>query len=147
MQREIKYRGKDVKSKQWIYGTYYKHEKVTLCPMGLTEKDIKENELHLIINGGFSDWNLPAKLNGYEVIPETVGQFTGLTDKNEKDIYEGDIYHQGDKNILYVVVWHDNGFVGKQIRANSYAGLSYWKDRIEILGNIHDNPELLGIHN
>jgi len=72
-----------------------------------------------------------------------VEQFTGLTDKNGVKIFEGDIYTHGDMNILYVVVWHDTGFIGKQIGSSSYAGLKHWLDCTEVIGNIHDNPELL----
>lgn len=71
-------------------------------------------------------------------------QYTGLKDKNGKEIYEGDIYHVGDKNIRYLVVWFDSGFEGKQLRSTSYAGLKSWAKDIEILGNIYENPELLG---
>lgn len=70
-------------------------------------------------------------------------QWTGLKDKNGVEIFEGDVYHQGDPNIKYVVVWHDTGLKGKQLGSSSYAGISYWQDRIEIIGNIHLNPELL----
>ena len=70
-------------------------------------------------------------------------QYTGLKDKNGKEIYEGDIYHVGDKNIRYLVVWFDSGFEGKQLRSTSYAGLESWAKDIEILGNIYENPELL----
>lgn len=70
-------------------------------------------------------------------------QYTGLKDKNGKEIYEGDIYHVGDKNIRYLVVWFDSGFKGKQLRSTSYAGLESWAKDIEILGNIYENPELL----
>ncbi len=73
----------------------------------------------------------------------TLMQFTGLTDKNGKDIYEGDIYYQGDKNILYVVVWHDTGLIGHQVGSSSYAGLTYWNDKIEVIGNVYENPELI----
>lgn len=72
-------------------------------------------------------------------------QCTGLKDKNEKEIYEGDIYHMGDKNIKYVVVYEDAGFKGKQLGTSSYAGLSYWQDKIEIIGNIYKNPLLLEV--
>jgi len=68
-------------------------------------------------------------------------QYTGLKDKNDKEIYEGDIYHMGDKNIRYVVVWNDTGFTGKQLGSRSYAGLSYWKNNIEVVGNIFEKDE------
>lgn len=69
--------------------------------------------------------------------------YSGNKDKNGVEIYEDDIYHMGDKNIIYVVVWHDSGLIGKQKGSSSYAGISYWKEKIEVIGNIHQNPELL----
>ncbi len=70
--------------------------------------------------------------------------FTGLQDKNGKEIYEGDFFHMGDKKLLHIVVWHDTGFMGKQNGAyGSYVGLLHWRDRIEVIGNIYETPELL----
>jgi|SRR5690606_41991116 len=69
----------------------------------------------------------------------TLMQFTGLKDKNGTEIYEGDIYHMGDPQITYTVVWHDSGLIGKQNGGSSYAGLSHWKDRIEIISNIYES--------
>ena len=69
--------------------------------------------------------------------------FTGLLDKNGKEIYEGDIYHMGDNTITYTVVWNDSGFIGKQNGSSSYAGLEYWMDRIEIIGNVYENKNLI----
>lgn len=74
----------------------------------------------------------------YEVTKESVGQYTGLKDKEGKKLYEGDIYHMGDPNITYTVVWHDCGLIGKQNGSSSYAGLNHWQDKIEIIGNIHE---------
>jgi hypothetical protein len=73
----------------------------------------------------------------------SVGQCTGVFDRNADDIYEGDIYTMGDKNIKYKVVWHDSGFIGKQLNSSSYAGLEHWREQIKIIGNVYQNPELL----
>ena len=70
-------------------------------------------------------------------------QYTGLKDKNNKEIYEGDIFHIGSKKILYVVEWIDCGLKGRQIKNKSWIGLDYWKDDIEIIGNIYENSELI----
>lgn len=75
--------------------------------------------------------------NWVGVIPETIGQFTGLVDKNGVEIYEGDLYVMGDPKIKYIVVWHDSGLIGKQAGSSSYAGLSHWVDNITVIGNIH----------
>ena len=72
-------------------------------------------------------------------------EWTGLYDKNGEEIYEGDIFHIGSKKILYVVEWIDCGLKGRQIKNISWIGLDYWKDDIEVIGNIYENPELLGV--
>ena len=76
-----------------------------------------------------------------------IKQYTGLKDKNNKEIYEGDIFHIGSKKILYVVEWIDCGLKGRQIKNKSWIGLDYWKDDIEVIGNIYENPELLKENN
>ena len=70
-------------------------------------------------------------------------QFTWLLDKNGKEIYEGDIYHQWDTRILYVVEWMDTWLKGRQIWNRSYAWISYFQPAIEIIWNIYENPDLL----
>lgn len=70
---------------------------------------------------------------------------SGLTDINGKKIFVGDIYNMGDESILYVVEWIDCGLKGRQISNKSCVGLDYWNDKIVIVSNIHDNPELLKV--
>ena len=135
--REIKFRGK-TQYKEWVEGSYLQTDDNTNNPMQHRPLNLR----HQIWSYWSGDWNMGG-WDPMDVLPETVGQFTGLTDKNGKEIFEGDIYNMGDKNILYVVVWRDCGLIGKQLGSTSYAGVEYWKEKIEIIGNIHDNPELL----
>lgn len=72
-----------------------------------------------------------------------VMQFTGLKDKNGKEIYEGDIFHMGDLTILYVCDFDNGYFGGRQTTNKSRVGLAYWQDQIEIIGNMYETPELL----
>jgi len=99
--------------------------------------------------------------NATSVIPETVGQFTGLTDKNGKKIFEGDIvkthYANAPKSdFIETVVFHNGKFCafhennGCKQWAILYDGTphlridkSVYMDSVEVIGNIHDNPELL----
>ena len=79
------------------------------------------------------------------VIPETAGQFTGLTDKNGVKIFEGDIVEYDGLN--HLVDWHPNDaiFVATIPRIQELGFVAYMSeaDQFTILGNIHDNPELL----
>lgn len=146
MNREIKFRGKDEDTGEWRYGGYHKHQIIEICPVkfdGESEEDKFPKYIHYIIMDGYADWNMEKPILKSNIIAETVGQYTGLKDKNGKEIYEGDIFHCGDTNILYIVVWNDNGFQGKQVKSSSYCGLEYWKNKIEVIGNIYENPELL----
>ena len=124
MKREILYRGKRVDTGEWVEGSLIGND-VIVGKIVEFEEDYFCTEF----------W--------YKVDPETVGQFTGMTDKKGKKLFEGDVYSMGDKNILYVVIFDKSQFIGKQVGNRSLAGLEYWKSDIEIVGSVHDNPELL----
>ena len=107
---------------------------------------------HSIIYGGENENDPGEGLNKWCVHTDTLGQFTGLTDKNGKKIFEGDIVkdHGG---VIYPVVFELTGFYLKYEPPHSYGFhfdllplSNYWHADgaiIEVIGNIHDNPELL----
>lgn len=82
-----------------------------------------------------------------EIIPKTCGQYTGLKDKNGTKIFEGDILRGKGKNV-YEVVYSENiaGFVTRgtgvlSVPCMNHGTMKYY----EIIGNIHENPELLEV--
>lgn len=117
--RVIKFRGKRADTGEWIYGY--------LLTSNGTECEI-------------SDWN-DVVYSRYDVDPDTVGQFTGLFDKNSKEIYEDDVVtwtDSGDNQRKDIVKW----ILGGLCLCNaSYTVGSY--GYLEVIGNVVDNPELL----
>jgi len=138
MKREIKFRGLDLEFGNMIFGSLINHDPIP---------EIQEMDL------GEMDYDYPR----YEVKPETVGQFTGLTDKNGIEIYEGDIVagYQIKDNVPTTpskgqqVVFKNGCFewgnepLGWDID-NEGDSEPYDTDKwCLVIGNIHENPELL----
>lgn len=130
MQREIKFRGKTL-SGGFVYGDLLHYTNPY-------EGD-KVNNGCIIVTEYKSD-----KDNSFKIVdPETIGQFTGLYDKNGKDIYEGDIiifdnHLQGISQVVY-------DYAGFDVDSKTYrtALRPMMNNHMRVVGNIHDNPELL----
>lgn len=123
--RTIKFRGKRLDNKKWIYGDLI---------------HIDKSDIGIVTD--YAHWQ------GCRVNPDTVGQFTGLHDKNGKEICEGDILEITDPNTkeknISVVTWSPKGYYASAIGNNGYIIIGYVdKALIYIIGNIHDNPDLL----
>lgn len=140
MNREIKFRGKRIDDGKWAHGSYTSmREKNRNNPFCQVESKI----FHRIWQWEDGDWNMGGYAN-YEVIPETVGQYTGLKDKNGVKIYEGDIIeHTISGNISVHEVYFDNEMLEFGLRYSGELFHCQFNDEFELVGNIHDNPELL----
>lgn len=159
--REIKFRGKEKIGGVWLFGSY------------IYTNDDKNNpfrtnppkEKHQIMFYESSDWNMGG-WNYAEVRKETIGQYTGLKDKNGKEIYEGDVVEwvffyerlganmgvkECDTIVKGIIRWRQGGFVLEVIE-NDFENAGYYsisalytdtESDVEIIGNIYDTPELI----
>ena len=144
--REILFRGKRYDG-VWMEGGLFMHDPVRVC-----FSNEKKPAEPMIITDGFCDWGFEPPMLAAKVIPETVGQFTGLTDKNGKKIFEGDIvrYTNDDGTLaFYKVVWGDDfgSWMLEWINHSDKLCLRCMRELVEVIGNIHDNPELLEVPN
>ena len=142
--REILFRGKSIKTNQWIYGGFHIWEKRQVC--ALSNDSLKDDEISYVITvNSFADWNMPRTMHAVEVIADTVGQYTGLTDRNGNKIFEGDIVNILTENEeIGIIVYEDGGFI---VRADKFS-VDFINNingtDVEVIGNKYDNPELLG---
>lgn len=160
MQREIKFRGKSKNNNEWCCGTYIFTDDNKNNPFG--GRPFKES--HKIVFWCSGDWNMGG-WDYEEVIPETIGQYIGLKDKNGKEIYEGDIILNQqigwwdskyigivkycEKNCRYEIdisanhIHPDRILFDKICTINDGYTTEAYINEFEVIGNIHDNPELI----
>lgn len=120
----------------FVYGSLVvSHNKYYICTMALQ------------IRGGISDYITTM----IDVLPETIGQYTGLADKNGTKIFEGDIVKRFLLGKMYIFqIGYDNGltsFIGQagiKFTTFDYDPAEFDSAGFEVVGNIYDNPELLG---
>lgn len=160
--KEILFRGKRVDNGEWVEGYY------TELPCGSLGATIFSNDDELVCEDttsyiikvftkqhtNYSNSN-PLQViecEKYEVIPETVGQFTGLHDKNGNKIFEGDIIKTREfgKDSGYGINFNDFDvfeviYSSASFKLNNARRMFYLSkgQRIEVIGNIYDNPKLL----
>ena len=130
--REILFRGKRTDNGKWVTGAPF--VAADRC------KIIQAVALH----PDFVDEGNVYYSEGFPVDPETIGQYTGLTDKNGKKIFEGDIVRNGDYTMI--VVWYDFHaafMLAFRVDGDYFEAISNSHIYLEVIGNIHDNPELL----
>ena len=135
--REILFRGKRIDNGEWVEGNLFVPDKV----------DFRKPPTEILMGTNI------VRIS-YEVDPETVGQYTGLEDKNGKRVFEGDIVSTDIARPYLIVEFRDGCFM---FNCND-GGKDYYDIMLpiledaqteykygEIIGNIHDNPELLEV--
>ncbi|MCM1508072.1 MAG: YopX family protein [Ruminococcus flavefaciens] len=118
---DVAFRGKSISTGEWVYGVPVSNSRKT-CIVRLNDSD---------------------ELTSIQVIPETVGQFTELYDKKGNGICVGDIVFY--RNMFFQIKWIDyfGMFTAENDKIPKVILLSNINRKVEIIGNIHDNPELL----
>ena len=139
--REIKFRGKRLDNGEWVYGWYS-------CVT-------KDGWLNPIQNGNYITTSKELKngeiiLTGMcEVILETVGQYTGLKDKDGVMIFDGDILSCGDGLVPTEIKWNDesHAYYAFNLKRKEYHRLDKYFNKFirKVIGNRWDNPELVEV--
>ena len=122
----IKFRGKSKKTGEWLYG------------------DLVRN-----VEGAFAivppyEISMNNYYRNYVVDKETIGQYTGLKDKNGREIYEGDILCYRDAKFQTHIVYHNGGFYFSHFGGTTFTAIGDHEiNKYTVVGNIYDNKELL----
>jgi hypothetical protein len=134
--REIIFRAKRKDNGEWVYGYYARFETI-------------REVFYVIYTDCADDYSGGLLAHCYDVKPETVGQYTGLTDKNGTKIFEGDIVKTKYGRLCEVVWFSSNryqswGLKPLETKHRYPDAYDMWaSNNLEVIGNIYDNPELL----
>jgi uncharacterized phage protein (TIGR01671 family) len=153
--RDYKFRGKRLDNGEWVYGPCFANEfKAWIL-------------VEVCFQSKPNDFNGPAEYDAdvewFEVDPATVGQYTGLKDKNGVEIYEGDLTHAKGSKTIFRIEFVDGSFCLVPHHSHSKESVKLWSTddgkvkimplhlmmstggmgNCEVIGNIYENPELL----
>lgn len=158
--REILFRGNRIDNGEWVEGFYFERKDT----QGQIIEAIIIEDAYEQVTGGQRYIRSDLNHDCYRVDPDTVGQYTGLQDKNGKRIFEGDLldgfeypfFSHEEHNYFAEVLWFENcpafGLCTHKHPMSSVSGISagncdlmedFYGSQWEVIGNIHDNPELL----
>ena len=136
-----KFRGKEIDTGKWVYGGLFKEPAPPQC----FEKTLEDKYWIVYPNPKYMpDWNLPYEMVRTDVNPETIGQYTGLKDKNGKEIYEGDIVYILPEDERGIIRWDNETARYVVIYDNIISDFDNWYGKdLEVIGNVYDNKNLL----
>lgn len=129
-EREILFRGKRKDNGEWVEGFYYKAKYYST-----------DNKLCDYITTPYPE-ECGRRSDHFIIDPETRGEYTGLTDKNKKKVFEGDILYDEYNECNCLVTFDEGSFCTVEDNVCQ----SIWScdmTTFEVIGNIHDNPELI----
>jgi uncharacterized phage protein (TIGR01671 family) len=137
--RLIKFRGKKVDGGEWVFGDLIQ----------VPENILNGFKTQILVFEGIESGD--PLFEQYDVIPETVGQYTGYEDIEGKELYDGDfvkyqfLRYRKPVVVLTKIIWQYNGFYieRNETKVIDSRALTLSHNQFSLAGNIHDNPELI----